>query len=98
MTSCDDPALIVPFEEWMAEGRAALRAGDGAAAREAFERALAEAESGDALEGMARACYLERDFRQTTEWWERAYAAHRATGDATGAVRVARSLAYAFGT
>ena len=98
MTSCDDPPVIGPFDELIAEGQAALRIGDGAGARDAFERALAEAEAGDALEGMARACYLGRDFRQTIDWWERAYAAHRATGDAKGAVRVARSLAYAYGT
>jgi DNA-binding NarL/FixJ family response regulator len=98
MTSCDDPLVIGPCEELIADGQAALRIGDGATARQRFERALAIEESAVALEGMARACYLERDFHQTIDLWERSYGAYRATGDAKGAVRVARSLAYAFGT
>ena len=41
-------------------GRAALRDGDAAGARRAFGSALAAAESGEALEGLAEALYLER--------------------------------------
>jgi Tfp pilus assembly protein PilF len=46
----------------IAQGLAALRAGDAAAARRAFELALAERESGEAFEGLAGALYLEREY------------------------------------
>jgi hypothetical protein len=44
------------------EGLAALREGDAAAARRAFELALAEVDSGEVLEGLAEAFYLEREY------------------------------------
>jgi len=80
------------------EGRVALRVGDGPGARRAFELALAEELLGEALEGRARAAYLELDFVCAIEGWERAYAAYRDTGDQLGAIRVARSLACTYGT
>jgi DNA-binding NarL/FixJ family response regulator len=79
------------------DGRAALRVGDAARARRAFEQALDEAASGDAIEGLARVAYLELDFPRAIETWERAYAAHRDDGDLVGAVRVARTLSYTYG-
>jgi DNA-binding CsgD family transcriptional regulator len=85
-------------EELLAEGRSALWAGDGTRARAAFERALAESPSGDAIEGLARASYIELDFTAAIEGWEQAYTAHRDAGDNVGAVRVARTLAYMYGT
>jgi DNA-binding NarL/FixJ family response regulator len=75
-----------------------LRAGDAAGARLAFERALEESPSGDVIEGLARAAYLELEFRPAIDAWERAYAAHRDAGDQLGAVRVARTLAGMYGT
>ena len=57
----------LPLEELIAEGRAALRAGDAAGARRVFESALAESASGDVIEGLARASYLELDFSQAIE-------------------------------
>jgi DNA-binding NarL/FixJ family response regulator len=90
--------VTVPVEELIAEGRAALRSGDAAGARGAFERALAEAASGDAIEGLARASYLDLDYSQAIDRWEQAYAVHRDGGDLMGAVRVARMLAYMHGT
>ena len=71
-----------------------MRRGDAAAARVIFERARTEPASGDVLEGLARAAYLEREFSQAIEDWEGAYAAHREAGDRLGTVRVARTLAY----
>ena len=88
----------LPLEELIAEGRAALRAGDAAGARRVFESALAESASGDVIEGLARASYLELDFPQAIEGWERAYAAHRDSDDRVGAVRVARTLGYMYGS
>src|SRR3954451_2431186 len=80
----------------MAEGRAALRAGDAELARRAFESAAAVSSAGDAIEGLARASYIALDFSQAIEEWELAYAAHRDQGDPVGAVRVARTLAYMY--
>jgi DNA-binding NarL/FixJ family response regulator len=49
------------------------------------------------LEGLAGASYLDTDFEHAVEDWEGAYAAYRDAGDAVGAVRVARTLAYMYG-
>lgn len=88
--------MIESTDDWLVEGRAALRAGDAAGARRAFERAITRSPSGDVIEGLARASYLELDFSQAIEDWGRAYAAHRDGGDPAGAVRVARTLAYMY--
>jgi hypothetical protein len=45
--------------------------------RRAFELALAEGESGEALEGLAKALYLEREDAAAAAHCERAYAAYR---------------------
>jgi len=90
--------VTVPVQELIDEGRAALRAGDAAGARRALGSALADSASGDVIEGLARASYLELDFSQAIEGWERAYAAHRDGGDRVGAVRVARTLGYMYGS
>jgi DNA-binding NarL/FixJ family response regulator len=80
------------------EGSAALRAGDAAAARHAFEQVPATDPSlGVALEGLGSAAYLEFDFPACIESWERAYAAYRTAGDQKAAVRVARKVAYVHG-
>jgi len=91
-------AVTVPVQTLIAEGRAALREGDAATARRVLESALAESASDDVLEGLARAAYLELDFARAIKDWERAYAAHRDGGDRVGAVRVARTLAYMYGS
>ena len=88
--------MTTPAHEFLADGRAALRAGDAAGARRGFELALAESPSGDAIEGLARASYLELGFSDAIEGWGRAYTAHRDEGDHIGAVRVARTLAYMY--
>jgi hypothetical protein len=54
--------VSVPVQELLAEGWAALRAGDAAAARRTLERALASSPSGEVLEGAACAAHLELDF------------------------------------
>lgn len=90
--------MALPLDELIAEGRAALRAGDAAGARHVFESAPVEPASGDVLEGLARASYLELDFSLAIEVWERAYAAHRDSDDRVGAVRVARTLGYMYGS
>jgi hypothetical protein len=56
---------------------AALRDGDAVAARRAFELALAERESGEVLEGLAEALYLEREYPASAARYERAYSVYR---------------------
>jgi DNA-binding NarL/FixJ family response regulator len=82
------------MHELLAEGRAALRAGDAAGARRVLEMAYAESASADVIEGLARTSYLEMNFAEAIAGWEKAYAAHRDADDHVGAVRVARTLAY----
>jgi len=85
-----------PVDAFIAEGRAALRAGDPVLARASFERAAQHSLTGDVLEGLARTAYLEMRFPEAIRDWEKAYAAHRDAGDHVGAVRVARTVAYMY--
>jgi len=78
----------------LAQSRAALRAGDAAGARRCLDGT--DTASGDVLELLARADYLELDFDTAISNWERAYATHREAGDRLGAVRVARVLSYLY--
>jgi hypothetical protein len=79
------------------EGKAALRGGDIAAARRAFELALAEGVSGAALEGLAEARYLEREYSASAAGYERAYSAYRREGQIMAAGRAARTAAWITG-
>ncbi|HWD42666.1 MAG TPA: LuxR C-terminal-related transcriptional regulator [Actinomycetota bacterium] len=79
------------------EGKAALREGDIAAARRAFELALAEGVSGAALEGLAEARYLQRDYSASAAGYERAYSAYRGEGQTMAAGRAARTAAWITG-
>jgi DNA-binding CsgD family transcriptional regulator len=79
------------------EGLAALRDGDAAAARRAFELALAEVESGEALEGLAKALYLEREYEAAAARYERAYAAYRRERNAAAAGRAALTSSWITG-
>ena len=90
--------MTAPVQLLIDEGHAALRVGDAAGARRAFEQAAGEAPSGDVIEGLG-SCRLPRArLLAAIEDWERAYALHRDTGDGLGAVRVARTLAYMYGS
>jgi DNA-binding CsgD family transcriptional regulator len=79
------------------EGRAALRDGDAATARRAFELALAEGESGEVLEGLAQALYLEREYEASAAQYERAYAAYRRERNTTAAGRAALTSSWITG-
>ena len=79
------------------EGWAALNAGDAATARDAFESALAEVETGSGREGLGQALYLQRDYSGAIKQHERAYAAYRREGQTVAAARVARILAWITG-
>jgi DNA-binding NarL/FixJ family response regulator len=79
------------------QGRAALRDGDAATARRAFEAALAEASSGEVLDGLAEALYLEREYAAAAAHYERAYSAYRREGERMAAGRTARMVAWITG-
>ncbi|HEX6677119.1 MAG TPA: LuxR C-terminal-related transcriptional regulator [Actinomycetes bacterium] len=79
------------------EGLAALRDGDAASARRAFELALAEVESGEALEGLAEALYLERAYAAAAAQYERACSAYRRERQTMAAGRAARTAAWITG-
>jgi DNA-binding NarL/FixJ family response regulator len=76
---------------------AALRDGDAAAARRAFELALAEVASGEVLEGLAEALYLEHEYVASAARYERAYSAYRRERQSMAAGRAARTLAWITG-
>lgn len=78
----------------IAEGRDAFERGDAERSRGAFEAALAERESAEALEGFARAVYLGADYPASIEAHTRAFVAFKAEGDAASAARAARLLAW----
>lgn len=78
-----------------AAGRLLAR-GEWSAAREGFEAVLEQEESAAAWEGLGWAGYWLHDAELTFRARERAYQAHRASGDACGAGRVAAWLAADF--
>jgi Tfp pilus assembly protein PilF len=71
------------------EGLAALRDGDTATARRVLEVAVTEAESGEALEGLAEVLYLEREYAASAARYERAYTAYRRERERMGLPREA---------
>jgi LuxR family maltose regulon positive regulatory protein len=77
--------------------QAALRRGDWADARAAFELALNKAESAAALEGLGMAAWWLDDAATTFAAREQAYRLYRRAGDARGAARVATWLAWDYG-
>jgi tetratricopeptide (TPR) repeat protein len=81
----------------IADGQAALRKGDAAAARASFQAALSVGPNSAALEGLGFAAYLAMDFDEAIDFWQQSYAGYRADGNGLGAVRVARMLGYMYG-
>ena len=79
------------------EGSAALRAGDAATARRAFESALLEVTSAEVIEGLAEALYLDREYAAAAAHYERAYAAYRREHENMAAGRAARTAAWITG-
>jgi DNA-binding CsgD family transcriptional regulator len=85
--------VTAPVHDPLVDARAALRVGDAATARRLLSAPGSADPSGPVLEALGQASYLELDFVRAAEEWERAYAAHRRSGDHVGAVRVARTVA-----
>lgn len=86
--------MATSVEALIDEGREAFERGDAEGSRRAFEAALAEREGGASLEGLARALYLEVDYRGSMEAHQRAFLAYKEEADALGAARTARTLAW----
>jgi DNA-binding NarL/FixJ family response regulator len=82
------------FDELVRDGKDALQRGDVASAREALDAALAEGESGEALEARGKIAYIDTAFADCMRWYERAHAAYRAEHDPSSAIRTARLLAF----
>ncbi len=77
----------------LAGGREALQEGDWAGARTAFEAALADDETAQALAGLGEALWWLGDIRDALDHRERAYAAFRRQQDPGAAAQVALRLA-----
>src|SRR5687768_11615246 len=80
-------------DELLTTGRAALAAGDWAAAQAAFTAAVEQAGSPLAFEGLAEACWWQHQEASTFEARERAYHLYRRGADAPAAARMAMLLA-----
>lgn len=81
-------------EELLDAGSAALRNGDWAGAREAFQTALDLEESAGAREGLAAASWWLRDDATTIDSRRKAFRLYLDDGDSASAARVAVSLVW----
>jgi len=83
----------VPDEtEWLDEGERALRAGDWIVARDAFQEALGQAETPEALNGLGEALWWLGATQDSIAARERAYAAFRHRRNPAEAAGVALGL------
>jgi DNA-binding CsgD family transcriptional regulator/AraC-like DNA-binding protein len=78
-------------------GEQALREADWEVARTSFEEALAEEQSPQALEGLARASWWLSDSAGAISSWEQAYVAHRKAGHRDRAALTALLLSEEYG-
>jgi DNA-binding NarL/FixJ family response regulator len=76
------------------QGYDALRVGDTATARQAFESIATTPPPATTLEGLGQAAYLDRDYASAVELLGAAYRAYRGEHAGGDAIRVARMLAY----
>ena len=76
------------------QGIAALRAGDVEMACRVFERAVADVDSGIALEGLAEALYLQQEYSEAAAQYGRAYGAYQRERQNMAAGRAARTVAW----
>ena len=86
------------MERVLRDGWNALAAADWPAARAVFEAALAEAETGEALDGLSQALHFQREYEAAIGVKERAFAAYRSEGRLADAADTARWLAFLHGT
>ena len=86
----------VETTELIAVGQQALGAGDWAAARAAFEQALAPAETAEALDGLGQALWWQNEPDKAIELRQRAYAEFVRRGESPPAIGIAVFLAREF--
>jgi DNA-binding CsgD family transcriptional regulator len=89
--------MTATVSDLIADGQAALRKGEAAAARDLFKAVLSLGPNSAALEGLGSAAYLAMEFDEAMDLWQQSYAGYRADGNGVGAVRVARMLGYMYG-
>lgn len=80
------------------EGWEALAAADWASARSSFERARAEAETAEVLDGLSQVAHFEGDYDTAIELKERAFAEYRSSDKLVQAANTARWLGFLHGT
>src|SRR5215207_8742990 len=80
------------------DGWEALAAADWASARASFERARAEAETAEVLDGLSQVAHFEGDYDAAIELKERAFGGYRGTDMPVQAADTARWLAFLHGT
>lgn len=80
------------------EGWEALAAADWASARSSFERARAEAETAEVLDGLSQVAHFEGDYDTAIELKERAFAEYRSSDKLVQAADTARWLGFLHGT
>jgi DNA-binding CsgD family transcriptional regulator len=80
------------------EGWQALAAADWPTAQTSFERALEQAETAEALDGLSQSLHFQREYDTATEMKERAFAAYREEGNRVKAADTARWLGFLHGT
>jgi ATP/maltotriose-dependent transcriptional regulator MalT len=86
----------VSINEHIQAGRAALQVGHWTEARDAFEAALREEESAEALEGMGETLWWQGETRQSVDYQERAYSLFRRMGDDFQAATTAIALSVTY--
>jgi len=79
------------------QGRRALDGCDWATARSTFERARAEEETAEVLDGLGQALYWQGEYAEALALRERAYVLYRERGDRRAAAEVAIALAQLHG-
>ena len=85
-------------DELLREGWQALDSAEWELARSCFERALEEAATAEALDGLSQAVHFEGEYGLAIELKERAFAQYRDGGNPASAADVARWLAFLHGT
>jgi LuxR family transcriptional regulator, maltose regulon positive regulatory protein len=91
---CENRTWMMTAAELAAEADQALVAADWETARRLFSEALAQDETPEALEGLARASFFLNDGSTALEARERAYSSYRSADRAVDAARVAIALAW----
>jgi DNA-binding CsgD family transcriptional regulator len=85
--------LEVDAVTWLKTGEDSLKHGDWAAARAAFQEAVALEPGAEAFEGLGTACWWQDDQNAVLEAREAAFRSYRERGDRRSAARIATALA-----